>query len=112
MWLVAVPPSSIILAAEVSRGRVSAAWALMGLLVRPLWSTGCWQPHGRAYDCIARRRASFTSISPTASAGSWRTRAGFRLTIQLADRVPDGARALPDTLDVNMPPRSRDDLSL
>ena len=102
MWLAAVP-FAVILGGRGEPGAVVAAWIVMGLLLVAFVVDGLLAGTAAAAgDSIARRPGSFTSSSPTASPGSWRTRASSRSALQLSDRVPDGARAEPPTLEVNV----------
>jgi uncharacterized protein (DUF58 family) len=106
MWLAAVP-LVVIMGGRGAPAAIVAAWALMGSLVAAFVVDGflaAKRPRLRLY-----RETPGRLHVDEADRISWvvENQSGFPLALQLADQVPDGARAQPLTLAVNAPPRSR-----
>jgi uncharacterized protein (DUF58 family) len=106
LWLAAVP----IAVAFIGRGEtgaIVAAWILTGSLLAAFVVDGIAagrRPYWRLY-----REAPGQLHVEQAERIGWivENAGGFALSLQLSDRVPDGARADPITMEVNVPPRSR-----
>lgn len=106
IWLAGVPAILIILG-RGEPGAIWLAWALLGLLVTAFVCDGVL--------AAKRPRVRFDRDAPgqlhvdQPDRIGWivENQSGFPLSLQLADRVPEGSHANPDVLNVNVPPRSR-----
>jgi uncharacterized protein (DUF58 family) len=106
LWLAAVP-LTVVIGGRGVEGAVAAAWILM-----------CFIVIGFAVDGILARRLPRLRLSretpsqlhvdqPAQIGWIVENQGGSPLVLELADRIPDGARADPPTLMVDAPPRSR-----
>jgi uncharacterized protein (DUF58 family) len=106
IWLAAVP-LAVVLGGRGAPAAIVAGWILMGSLLVAFVIDGVLagtRPRLRLY----RETPSQLHIDqPDPIAWIVENQSEFPLTLQLSDRVPDGARADPPTLEVSAPPRSR-----
>jgi uncharacterized protein (DUF58 family) len=105
MWLAAIPLVAV-LAGSGAPAAVSGAWLLMGLLLAAALTDGIL---ARRLPIRLHRQAPDQLHVDRAARVAWtvenRGRTPARLI--LSDRVPEGARAAPPTLEVDAPPSSR-----
>jgi uncharacterized protein (DUF58 family) len=106
LWLAALP-LVVIMGGRGAPGAIFAAWTLMGSLIAAFMLDGflaATRPRLRLY-----RETPGQLHVDQADRIAWivENQGGFPIALQLADRIPDGARAQPPTLNVNSPPRSR-----
>jgi uncharacterized protein (DUF58 family) len=106
MWLAAVPPA-VILGGRGALGAIVAAWFLMGSLLTAFVVDGFVAGRRLRLRLYREAPSQLHVDQPARIAWIVENQSGFPLALQLSDRVPDGARALPPTLEVNAPPRSR-----
>jgi len=106
MWLAAVPPA-VILGGRGALGAIVAAWFLMGSLLTAFVVDGFVAGRRLRLRLYREAPSQLHVDQPARIAWIVENQSGFPLALQLSDRVPDGARALPPTLAVNAPPRSR-----
>ena len=106
LWL-AVVPLAVILGGRGAPGAIAAAWILMGSLLAAFVVDG-FVAGRRPRLRLDRETPSQLHVDqPNRIAWIVENQGGFPLVLRLSDRVPDGARADPPTLEVNAPPRSR-----
>jgi len=106
MWLATAPPA-VILGGRGAPGAVVAAWILMGLLLIAFLVDGLVAGLRLRVRLYREAPSQLHVDQPTRIAWIVENPNGFPLALRLSDRVPDGARALPPTLEVDVPPRSR-----
>lgn len=105
-WFAAVP-FAVVLGGRGAPAAVVTAWILMGSLLVAFVVDG-FVAGGRPRLRLYRQAPGQLHIDqPDQVAWIVENQSGFPLALQLSDRVPDGARADPPTMEVNAPPRSR-----
>jgi uncharacterized protein (DUF58 family) len=106
LWL-AVVPLAVILGARGAPGAIAAAWILMGSLLAAFVADGLVAARrpGLRLERVAPGQLHLEQ--PDTIAWVVENQGGLPLALQLSDRVPDGARADPPTLEVIAGPRSR-----
>ena len=106
MWLAAVP-FVVIIGGRGEPGAIVAAWVLMGSLVAAFVVDGFLAGKRPRLRLYRETPGQLHVDQPDRIAWIVENQSGFPLALELSDRVPDGARADPPTLEVNAPPRSR-----
>jgi uncharacterized protein (DUF58 family) len=106
LWLAAVPVA-VILGGRGAPGAISAAWVLMGSLIAAFVVDGFAAGRAPRLHLYRETPSQLHVDQPDRIAWIVENQSGFPLALELSDRAPDGARALPSTLEVNAPPRSR-----
>jgi len=106
LWFAAVP-FAVVVGGQGASGAIVAAWAVMGSLFAAFVVDGL--AAGRRSRLRLYREAPGRLHVDQPHRIGWvvENPNGFPMALQLADQVPDGARAEPSTLEVNAPPRSR-----
>ena len=106
MWLAAVPPV-VILGGRGAPGAIVAAWFLMGLLLAAFVVDGLVAGRRPRLRLYREAPGQLHVDQPVRIAWIVENQSGSPLALELSDRVPDGARALPTHTGVIAPPRSR-----
>jgi len=106
VWLAAVP-LAVILGGRGEPGAIVAAWVLMGLLLAAFVVDGFLAGTQSRLRLDRQAPSQLHVDQPDRIVWMVENQGEFPLALALSDRVPDGARADPATLEVNVPPRSR-----
>ena len=106
MWLAAVP-LVVILGGRGAPGAIVAAWILMGSLLAAFVVDGLMAGRRSRLRLHRETPSQLHVDQPDRIAWIVENQSRVHAGAQLSDRVPDGARANPPTLEVNAPPRSR-----
>jgi uncharacterized protein (DUF58 family) len=106
LWLAAVP-LAVVLGGRGEPGAVVAAWILMGSLLAAFVVDGLVAGKRSRLRLDRQTPSQLHVDQPHRIAWIVENPSGLPLALQLSDRIPDGARADPPTLEVNAPPRSR-----
>ena len=106
MWWAALP-FVVIIGGRGEPGAIGAAWILMGSLVTLFVVDGFLAGKRPRLRLYREAPGQLHIDQPDRIAWIVENQSGFPLVLELSDRVPNGARADPSTLEVNIPPRSR-----
>jgi uncharacterized protein (DUF58 family) len=106
LWLTAVP-LVVILGGRGAPGAIVAAWVLLGSLLAAFVVDGLVAGKRTRLRLDRETPSQLHVDQPERIAWIVENPSGFPLMLQLSDRIPDGARADPATLEVNAPARSR-----
>ena len=106
MWWAAFP-FVVIIGGRGEPGAIGAAWILMGSLVTLFVVDGFLAGKRPRLRLYREAPGQLHIDQPDRIAWIVENQSGFPLVLELSDRVPNGARADPSTLEVNIPPRSR-----
>jgi uncharacterized protein (DUF58 family) len=106
LWL-AIVPLAVVLGGRGEPGAIVAAWILMGSLLAAFVVDGLLAGKRTRLRLERQAPGQLHVDQPHRIAWIVENPGELPLALQLSDRVPEGARADPPTLEVNAPPRSR-----
>jgi uncharacterized protein (DUF58 family) len=106
MWWAAFP-FVVIIGGRGEPGAIGAAWILMGSLVTLFVVDGFLAGKRPRLRLYREAPGQLHIDQPDQIAWIVENQSGFPLVLELSDRVPNGARADPSTLEAKIPPRSR-----
>src|ERR1700677_5075703 len=103
MWWAAFP-FVVIIGGRGEPGALVVAWVLMGLVVALFVVDGFLAGKRPRLRLYREAPGQLHIDQPDRIAWIVENQSGFPLVLELSDRVPNGARADPSTLEVNIPP--------
>ncbi len=106
MWLGALP-IVVLVNGRGTGGAIVGAWVLMGLVFAVFLGDGFIAGKRTRLHLYREAPGQLYVEQPNRIVWIVENPGAFPLVLELSDRVPDGARADPPTLEVKAPPRSR-----